>query len=253
MPKSYQISNNVIFAVNSDGSITKHAIIEESGQITVVGQPARPTPPPVKVPAKQSVWGYWLVIVLLLLAAAGLGAAYLTSQKDFRREHRSYLSAQEEISSKSIYISQLTSELDQAQSELSLFKEQIGRVMPMVISDIEIANIYYDGSIETGYGSSIYSYNTMYLKPRISYMGLAPGRKELKVKLYKPDGSMSSSSTSPYGCTYSNDVDISTGSGNTLTLSGWGGSDRGHWSSGTYRMEIWYRDICLKTKSFTIY
>ena len=39
---------------------------------------------------------------------------------------------------------------------------------------------------------------------------------------------------------------------NTLSLSGWGGADRGHFSPGTYRYEVWYDDMCLKAVTFKL-
>lgn len=128
----------------------------------------------------------------------------------------------------------------------------IGETYPLIITDIEIANTYSNGDIETGYGNKIYSRNTMYLKPKIYYTGVVSGTKTLKVKLYKPNGSLSQGNSSPSGCSYDDSFYISSYS-TTETLKGWGGQYKGHWDPGTYRIEIWYENTCLKTKSFTIY
>ena len=92
----------------------------------------------------------------------------------------------------------------------------------------------------------------MFLKPKISYIGLISGTKELKVKWYTHSGYLSRGDSSPYEFSQSNDEYISKGN-NTLTLSGWGNEHKGHWRSGTYRIEIWYENTCLKSKTFTIY
>ena len=76
------------------------------------------------------------------------------------------------------------------------------------------------------------------------------GSKTLKVKLYRPDGSLSTGSYSTYS--YSDDAYLYEGE-NSYTLSGWGNENKGHWRSGTYRIEIWYNNSCLKSKTFTIY
>ena len=39
----------------------------------------------------------------------------------------------------------------------------------------------------------------------------------------------------------------------SCTFSGWGGSDKGHWKSGTYRFEFFYRGKSIGSKWFTIY
>ena len=124
--------------------------------------------------------------------------------------------------------------------------------MPIIITDIEISNTYSDGSIETDYGNTIYSSDTRYLKPRITYTGIKTSENiTLSVKFYTPSG-LSTGSSSPYGCSYSYSMYVYSGE-NQETLSGWGGSSAGHWGRGSYRFEIWYENVCLKSKSFTIY
>ena len=90
----------------------------------------------------------------------------------------------------------------------------------------------------------------MFLKPRINYYGLSYGTMNFRIKLYNPDGSLSTGSYYTYS--YSEDVYVYEGE-NTYTFSGWGNETRGHWKSGTYRIEIWYGNSCLKSKEFTIY
>lgn len=136
---------------------------------------------------------------------------------------------------------------------LSNLKGKIGMTYPLIISDIEIANVTYDGDIETNYGNTIYSSNTMYLKPRIKYYGISSGYKNLKVKWYNPNGTLKTGTSSPYGFSQSEDCFIYLGSDNTYSLNGWGNRNKGHWTSGTYRIEVWYENTCLKSKTFTIY
>lgn len=136
---------------------------------------------------------------------------------------------------------------------LSNLKGKIGMTYPLIISDIEIANVTYDGDIETNYGNTIYSSNTMYLKPRIKYYGIFSGYKNLKVKWYNPNGTLKTGTSSPYGFSQSEDCFIYSGSDNTCSLNGWGNRNKGHWTSGTYRIEVWYENTCLKSKTFTIY
>ena len=123
-----------------------------------------------------------------------------------------------------------------------------------MITDIKIANVYNDGTIETGYGSSIYSSNSMYLRPKITYTGVRDGESiTLYARLYGSSGTLQTGSSSPNGYTFSNSMTISSGGGNTYDLPGWGSSNKGNWSRGSYRYEIWYGNVCLKSKSFTIH
>ena len=123
---------------------------------------------------------------------------------------------------------------------------------PIKITDIEIANVYYNGDIETNYGQTIYSGNSMYLQPRIRYIGTQNKYITLKVKLYDSNGSLRTGTSSPSGYSYQGSYNIYSGS-NSITLSGWGNEKKGNWSAGQYRVEIWYDDVCLGAKSFRIY
>lgn len=152
-------------------------------------------------------------------------------------------------------LSTTNSRLSSAQKALSDYKDRVGKHVPFIVTDIEMANNYYDGTHETDFGGTIYSKNTMYLAPRIKYIGLVAGYRNILVKLYRPDGSLStgtSSSNVPKGYSYSLSSYIYEGE-NTCELSSWGNKNKGHWAKGIYKIEVWYNDMCLKAKSFTIY
>lgn len=124
---------------------------------------------------------------------------------------------------------------------------------PFTITAIKISNQTYSGDIVSDFGNTIYSSQTMYLTPKIYYNCSSPGTYDLDIKLYRPDGSLSKGSSSPSNCSYSNSLSLYSGSDKSVVLKGWGGTDKGHWKSGSYRIEIWYKNSCVATKSFTIY
>lgn len=129
----------------------------------------------------------------------------------------------------------------------------IKNTFPINITNIEIGNTYYDGTPETDYGNTINSSNTMFLAPRITYTGINTGRSiNLKIRWYRPNGTMSSGDYSPSGFSQQKSLYVYSGS-NTETLQGWGYKTKGNWEKGTYRIEIWYENVCLKAKTFTIY
>lgn len=145
-------------------------------------------------------------------------------------------------------------ELIYENQKLKDFKATVTKTYPIIITDIKIGNAYSGGVIETDYGEPLYNYNTMYLTPKIEYTGLRSESQDLNlyVKWYRPSGELSRGSSSPNGYSQSLMYSIYEGK-NELVLIGWGGADRGHWSSGRYRIEIWYNNICLKAKTFTIH
>lgn len=130
------------------------------------------------------------------------------------------------------------------------FLDELSLYMPMSVSDLEVKNKGED------YGETIYSNRTTYIYPKLTIYSLIDGSVELYTKFYRPNGNLSTSSTpdvSPIGFSYRDTVSLSKNQSSTVYLSGWGGEDKGHWGSGSYRIEIWYKDMCLKTKTFTIY
>ena len=202
---------------------------------------------------QKSNTGSIIAIIFLVLATIILSALYVDAIKSRDYWYQEYIDEGEKYDQ----------QLEEVSNELRIVKQQLAEKesllssiannnIPLIITDIQIGNTYYNGNIETNYGSTIYSRNTMYLTPRIKYMGLVSGNKTLKVKWYNPSGTLSTGTSSTNGYSQSNSYYVSKGQ-NTLTLHGWGNETKGHWGSGTYKIEIWYENKCLSSKSFTIY
>lgn len=250
MDKTYRISGDgTIFEIKDDGSIAKLAKIDDNGRISTLSGEIMTT-------GGGSKGGYWFFIIVFAIAAVIWGMLYIEADENYSRASREryeYKEKYEEATtSMRSQISSLEQERDNAKSELSSLKSRVSNTYPLIINDIEIANVTYDGDIQTNYGNTLYGSSTMYLRPRIKYIGLTSGDKTLKVKWYNSDGTIRRGTSSPSGFSQSESVYIYNGD-NTCTLSGWGNSTKGHWRSGTYRIEIWYENVCLKAKTFTIY
>ncbi|MEE1001043.1 MAG: TIR domain-containing protein [Bacteroidales bacterium] len=117
---------------------------------------------------------------------------------------------------------------------------------------IEIGNTYKGGKIQTDYGQTIYSSETMYLMPRIRYKSYANRSYTFDVKWINPDGSIRRGDSSPAGYSQSFPYSLSYGEGNKY-LYGWGNEPKGYWEAGRYAIEIWCEGTLLKRKEFTIY
>lgn len=120
------------------------------------------------------------------------------------------------------------------------------------IYSIEIGNKYKGTKIQTDYGQTIYSSETMYLHPRIRYKSYANRSYKFYVKWIKPDGSIRRGDSSPAGYSQSKSYSLSYGEG-TMELDGWGGETKGHWKAGDYAIEIWCEGTLLKRKEFRIH
>lgn len=235
MNRDYKISNDgTIFEIKEDGSISKIARIDDDGNISNISGT-------LNIPQQDGKGKYWFFIIFFLISSAVLGFLYFqTSDSLSYYRWESYQTFEK------------LSEVNEELSEMKSIISNISETYPLIITDIKIGNTNKDNKVQTDYGKRIYDYNTMYLQPKISYIGLVSGKKSLKVKWYTPSGYLSRGNSSPYGFSFSDDNYIRKGN-NTLILSGWGSDNKGHWSSGTYRIEIWHENTCLKTQTIEIY
>lgn len=214
---------------------------------------------------KQKKQYRWVAILSITVITILIGSYFLNknlqdslsrNKTELNTLNKNLAAYKDSLKIKEKHISKLDSELLKNQASLKSVEAKFSSLkntFPINITNIEIGNTYYDGRIETNYGDIIYSKNTMYLKPKISYTGIDPGRSiNLKVKWYKPNESLSTSASSPSGFSQQSSLYVYSGF-NTETLTGWGNKNKGHWAKGTYRIEIWYENVCLKAKTFTIY
>lgn len=131
--------------------------------------------------------------------------------------------------------------------------DSLRELFPIYIKKLEVANADGGGRAISPYGKDIVAASSMYLMPRITYHAFLPGETiELKVRLYGADGKCVTGDSSPDGFSYTYKINPVMPGDNTLSLSGWGGGDRGHFARGMYRYEVWYEDMCLKAVTFNL-
>lgn len=177
----------------------------------------------------------------------------IISQENLINELRTNLSSvNSKLSSTSNQLSTARNDLEDAKRKLSNYQNKVGKNFPLIINDIEFANYTKDRSkVISDYGQPIYSNKSRWIWFRINYDGMVSGTKKLYYRIYDSDGDLKTYSTSPSGFSHSTQEYIYQGT-NTSALFGWGSDSSGSWRKGKYRIEIWYEDICLKSKSFTI-
>ena len=197
---------------------------------------------------KRKLFRTRFTMIVFILATVALAIFLMVKNDEYQYYMLSEIDQRIELESK---LNKSKSERDQFKSKV----EKVSQYQSVFIYDIQVANVYEDGTIDTDYGKTIYSRNTMYLCPRIKYYGLKNSSVKFLVKLYQPNGVVSTGSSPesiPSGFSYASTENVYEGD-NTVSLTSWGNSNRGQWSSGKYRYEIWLGDKCLKTKEFTIY
>lgn len=196
----------------------------------------------------------WVAILAIAVIASLIGIYFLNDNLSGKNNTIEQL--QTSLDERELALESTQDSLDSVTQQLEVTANKldlVGNEHPIVIENIEIGNIDDDGKTETDYGNTIYSSHTMYLTPKITYTGIKADKTlDIRVKWYRPDGSLSSGESSPAGFSFEESVHFYSWK-TTTTLTGWGNKNRGHWKSGEHRIEIWYKDVCLKAKSFTIY
>ena len=125
----------------------------------------------------------------------------------------------------------------------------------MEITGVKFGNVDDDGHIVDKYGAKLFASEVKYLKPQLSYKGLASNEKTVTVyvKILKEDGSLEKGSSSPEGFTYKQEITVKPGSNQTALLLGWGRNSGGSFSPGQYGFEIWYKDKMIFQDGIRLY
>lgn len=122
---------------------------------------------------------------------------------------------------------------------------------PFDIIDCSVGNTDKNNRVIDEFGSTIYSYRTNYLKPRLKIKSSKSGDFLIYYKLFNPNGSLSTGTSSPSG--YSTSYTISVHPGlDDYDLTGWGSDTNGHWKAGEYIYEFYCNQQHLGSYKFTI-
>ncbi len=122
------------------------------------------------------------------------------------------------------------------------------------ISNISFANAEQNGDIIDQFGTSPFkAARVHYIMPQITYNSTYTSTQtwQCYVKIYNPDGTLKSSSSSPSGYTYSFDWTVSPGN-NVSRVTSWGNKNGGSYNNGTYRYELWRNGSRLAWSTFTV-
>ena len=209
--------------------------------------------------SKILIWA--LSIITLLLAGSLIWLYFMNNDSNLAKS--GLKNANGKISELQTKINDLSIQVDT--TKRNLIKERttnemlqhendsMREIFPILIKKLEVANADGGGRAISAYGKDIVASSSMYLMPRITYHGFLTGETiELKVRLYGADGKCVTGDSSPDSFSYTYKINPVRPGDNTLSLSGWGGGDRGHFAKGVYRYEVWYEDMCLKAVTFNL-
>lgn len=206
---------------------------------------------------RRRVWGYWLVMILLLAACVMLSAALIdeTDSADYyrRRAIQTADNAATEIAGLRDSIKAVDRDRQRIVQEYRAFRANVAENYPMVVNRVEFDNIDVDGNVLTPAGNALYANKILYLRPIIKYEGLTSGSKKFYARFYSPDGTLMKGGVSPEGYTYSSEYEVVEGPDHSIDFSGWGNTNGGVYRAGTYRVEIYCEGRWLKTASVVLH
>ena len=262
--------DNVSFTVNeNDGSSTRYGSIKirtDEG-FTKEAEVEVAQPPTVQFEASMSTANYsasgdWRYLSVKAASSRSwtvsksdswvhLGNSYSSSNTyngKGNEDIKIYVDANSSSYSRS---STLTVKCGTKTKSITITQDGKSNKAPFVITYIEIGNTDYYGNIINDYGSTIYSYQTRYLTPKLYVSVNTSGTYKIYNKLYKPDGTLSIGTSSPTGYTNSKEVTLYSYT-SYVYMYGWGNNTAGHWKAGQYRWEFWYNGEKIGEKSFII-
>jgi lipopolysaccharide export LptBFGC system permease protein LptF len=140
-------------------------------------------------------------------------------------------------------------------SEQRAILEKLQETYPLVINKIELGNSAGDNTMIDDFGSTLQRLRMRFLTPRIHYTSLSeqPMTITLNMKIYSIAANSLKRifSTSNLQIWSDDGVAIEVGEGE-CRLVGLGEENKSSYAAGGYRIEIWYGDVCLGQKEFTI-
>lgn len=121
------------------------------------------------------------------------------------------------------------------------------------IKSVSFGNQTKDGKMISSYGDPLYAGEVKYLAPKMYYEGLYSTNQTITLfyRIFKPDGNLSSGSSSPLGFSSKQTITIKPGS-NFIELNGWGNDDGTVYSEGTAKIEYWLDGEKIYETSVTI-
>lgn len=123
------------------------------------------------------------------------------------------------------------------------------------ITDLKFTNVAWDNSVITPAGQPLYAHEMRFLRPLISYDGLAADKNAyIHVRIYKPNGElMQPKDIAPDGDTQYYDYQFFSGENNDMGgMMGFGHRRDSEFEPGQYRYEIWIDDENAYTAYATI-
>lgn len=144
--------------------------------------------------------------------------------------------------------------------ELQQLRDNVAERMGFLdVIDVRFANCEKDGTDIEEVGTTLHASRMRYLFPQVVYNSLMPEGHELMnvelyYKIYNPDGSLNSSSNSPYGYTNKASIQVVVGEKDQPEwLFGWGNATESSYKPGEYKFELYYKGRKIYAGTFRLY
>jgi|GEM_PF-4007032 len=252
----YQVTpDGLIFTIQDDGTIRKLAKISPNGDVEQIGARKIPQEDESNQETKSSGGGLAAGFIIILIIGLVIAIARIVQCENDKSYLNSRLNSLEyanrDLVTKKQTLESEKQTLEIERENLEIEKNKVkaelkawGDEYPIIIKDIQVRNA------GESYNQTIYSENTTYIYPKIVYKSLETKNVKFDVKFLGSNG-LRMGEESKNGYSYFSEQRVYKGDGE-IELAGWGGTDKGHWSTGRYGYEIWCNGHMLKDKVFYI-
>jgi hypothetical protein len=196
------------------------------------------------------------VIILGIIGIAVSSGIGYSKYKEMESHSLYWRGEYEDMSQRYEDMSQRYEDMSQRYEDMSQRYEEVNNILNMEITAITAGNQDQNRTQITRPGDRLSASQMRFLYPVITYNSNVAKSVTLFVKIIRPNGELLyNSSASPPNYTFKQTVQIRNDTNLSETLQGWGWNDPApdQYNSGTWTIEVWYNDVCLKSQKIRIY
>lgn len=212
--------------------------------------------PVEKVGKKRALLKWKLATIALGILAVIFCVEFISWRNFYMEKNEDYVQENREKNDLNRNLTNLKESFAVTKSSFRSAMGDVADTFPFQITKISLANRRSPSDYISSYGSILYHDKMRYLSGKITCRSnlLSSQYLDLRVKIYKPNGTVFQGSGVKKGFSREVNVFVKSEKGiQEIELGGFGSAYSSSFDSGSYRYEVWYGDVCLGSRKFYIY
>ena len=193
-------------------------------------------------------WGRNIIIFLLGIVVIGTIGYYSYAARNKQKDSLSKaktIELETQISNLQEQKKAFQLRYENAESKL----EEVAKEVPFIISSITFENSVEDGDYKKVFKKD----KVRSIAPILTIIKIANNwNDKIKIKYIEPDGTLSEGEKSPSGFSFDYDLTLKSSTNEIISLDSWGNEESATYSSGSYKVEIWWNNKMLGKETFKI-